>query len=64
MFTPEKYYLIHFIRSHKKFNIKAIANIQGFTEGLVSNLRILGVQVNLKLKWGPHVNIVKTKAIT
>jgi len=43
VFTPKKYYLIHFIRSHKKFNIKAIANIYGFIEGLVSNLCILGV---------------------
>ena len=50
MFTPKKYYLIYFIRSYKKFNIKVIVNICGLTEGLVSNLRVLGVQVNLKLK--------------
>jgi len=43
VFAPKKYHLIHFIRSHKKFNIKAIANIYSFTEGLVSNLCILGV---------------------
>jgi hypothetical protein len=43
VFTPKKYYLIHFIRSYKKFNIKAIVNIRGFIEGLVSNLRVLGV---------------------
>jgi len=43
VFTPKKYYLIYFIRSYKKFNIKAIANIYGFTKGLVSNLRILRV---------------------
>ena len=50
MFTPKKYHLIHFTRSHKKFNIKAIVNIYSFTEGSVSNLYILGVQVDLKLK--------------
>ena len=50
VFAPKKYYLIHFIRSYKKFNIKAIVNIHGFIEGPVSNLRVLGVQVNLKLK--------------
>ena len=50
VFTPEKYHLIHFIRSHKKFNMKAIVNIYGFIEGLVSNLYILGIQVDLKLK--------------
>ena len=50
VFAPKKYYLIHFIRSYKKFNIKATVNIHSFTEGPVSNLRVLGVQVNLKLK--------------
>ena len=50
MFTPKKYHFIHFIRSHKKFNIKAIVNIYNFIKGPVSNLYILGVQVNLKLK--------------
>ena len=64
VFTPKKYYLIHFIRSHKKFNIKAIINIYGFTEGPVSNLCVLGVQVNLKLKWGLYINIIKTKMVT
>ena len=43
VFTPEKYYLIYLIRSYKKFNIKAIVNIGSFMEGLVSNLRVLGV---------------------
>ena len=50
VFAPKKYYLIHFIRSYKKFNIKATVNIYGFIEGPVSNLYILGVQVDLKLK--------------
>ena len=50
VFAPKKYHLIHFTRSHKKFNIKAIVNIHGFTEGPVSNLRVLGVQVDSKLK--------------
>jgi len=64
VFVPEKYHLIHFIRSHKKFNMKATVNINGFTEGPVSNLHVLGVQVDLKLKWGLHINIVKTKTAT
>ena len=50
VFTSKKYHLIHFIRSHKKFNIKAIVNIYSFTKGLVSNLYILKVQIDLKLK--------------
>jgi len=43
VFAPEKYYFIYFIRSYKKFNIKAIVNIHGFIEGLVNNLYMLGV---------------------
>jgi len=43
VFAPKKYYLIYFIRSYKKFNIKAIVNIRGFIEGLVNNLCVLGV---------------------
>ena len=27
MFTPKKYHLIHFVRRYKRFNIKAIVNI-------------------------------------
>ena len=43
IFAPKKYHLIYFIRSYKKFNIKATVNIHSFTEGLVNNLRVLGV---------------------
>ena len=64
VFTPKKYHLIHFTRSHKKFNMKATVNIYGFTEGPVSNLCVLGVQVDSKLKWGPYINIIKTKSVT
>jgi len=63
VFAPKKYYLIYFTRSYKKFNMKATVNIHGFTEGPVSNLHVLGVQVDLKLKWGPHINIVKAKTV-
>ena len=64
MFAHKKYYFIYFTKSYKKFNIKVTVNINGFIKGLVNNLCILGVQVNLKLKWGPHINIVKTKMVT
>ena len=38
VFVPKKYHLIHFTKSHKKFNIKVIINIYGFTKDLISNL--------------------------
>ena len=64
IFAPKKYHFIHFIRSHKKFNIKAIINIYSFTKGPVSNLCVLKVQINLKFIWGLHINIIKTKLVT
>jgi len=64
VFAPKKYYFIHFIKSYKKFNIKAIINIYGFMESLVSNLYILKVKINLKVKWKLYINIVKAKTIT
>ena len=44
--------------------MKAIINIYNFTKGPISNLHMLEVQVNLKLKQGLHINIVKIKMIT
>ena len=64
VFAFKKYHFIHFTKSHKKFNIKATVNIYSFIEGPVNNLCMLGVQVNLRLKWGLHINIVKIKTVT
>ena len=64
VFALKKYHLIHFTKSHKKFNMKAIINIYDFTKGPVNNLCVLGVQVDLIFKWGPHINIIKTKLVT
>ncbi|KAF2805787.1 uncharacterized protein BDZ99DRAFT_394879, partial [Mytilinidion resinicola] len=43
VFALDKYHLIYFIRARKFINIKAIVNIQGFTEGPIIDLRILEV---------------------
>ncbi|KAF2801342.1 uncharacterized protein BDZ99DRAFT_350465, partial [Mytilinidion resinicola] len=61
-FAPDKYHLIHFTKARKFVNVKATVNIQGFTEGPITDLRMLGVQVDSKLKWGPHINTTKNKA--
>ena len=53
-FAPQKYQLIHFTRG-RRHNLKATVQIQGFEEGPVPSLRLLGVWVDTKLQWGPHI---------
>ena len=50
-FSPEKYKLIHFTRRPKRHNMTATVDIDGFTEGPVERLRVLGVQLDTKLRW-------------
>jgi len=63
-FDPDKYKLIHFTRRPKKHNLKATVNIPGFTEGLVPSIRMLGVTLDTKLNWKPHVDAVRAKLTT
>ena len=53
-FAPQKYQLIHFTRG-RQHNLRATVQIQGFEEGPVPALRLLGVWVDTKLQWGPHI---------
>ena len=54
-FAPQKYQLIHFTRSRKRHNLQATVNIPGFEDGPAPSLRLLGVWVDSKLQWGPHI---------
>jgi len=54
-FPPLIYQLIHFTRSRSRHNLQATVNIQGFQEGPVPALKLLGVWVATKLQWGPHI---------
>jgi hypothetical protein len=54
-FAPQKYQLIHFTRSRTIHNLQATVNIHGFQGNPVPDLRLLGVQVDSKLRWGPHI---------
>jgi hypothetical protein len=61
-FAPEKYQLMHFTRRPKKFNMQATVRIPKFKDGPVPVMRILGIHLDSKLKWGPHVNLTAAKA--
>jgi hypothetical protein len=63
-FAPQKYQLIHFTRSRTIHNLQATVNIQGFQGNPVPDLRLLGVQVDSKLRWGPHIKKTAEKGTT
>lgn len=62
-FAPEKYQLIHFTPRLKKFNLQATIRIPGFQGGPSPVVRILGVHLDSRLKWGPHIRQTATKAM-
>lgn len=53
---------MHFSRRPKKFNMQAAVQIPKFQDGPVPVMRILGIYLDSKLKWGPHVNLTAAKA--
>jgi Reverse transcriptase (RNA-dependent DNA polymerase) len=62
IFAPEKYEVIHLTRARKRFNLKAAPVLDGLRINTKGHIRILGVQVDTKLKWRPHLAHVKEKA--
>ena len=51
-FAPDKYKLIHFSRRTNHINLQATVDMQGVRVAPVNKLRVLGVWVNNKLRWG------------
>ena len=60
-FAPDKYKLIHFSRHTKHVNLRATIDIQGVRVAPVTKLRVLGIWVDNKLRWGPHIRIVEQR---
>lgn len=62
-FAPAKYELIHLSRSPKKFNMAASINIEINEIKPKTDIRVLGLQIDTKLKWGPYVRKTQEKMI-
>ena len=56
-FALHKYKLIHFTTVSKRHNLQASIDIRGSTKELSKSVRVLGVWLNLKLKWSAHVKV-------
>ena len=63
VFAPSKYAVMHFRRpqSHSP-GYESIPRIEGLTQAaLKRNLRVLGVEIDDRLGWGPHVEVVRRR---
>ena len=63
-FAPEKYELIHLARRPKRFNMRAQLQLGGIAKEPGTSVRILGVWLDPKLRWGEHVKVIKRKMTT
>ncbi|RYP34155.1 hypothetical protein DL767_004382 [Monosporascus sp. MG133] len=63
VFAPAKYAVMHFRPPWSKVpQFKELPKIKGLTEEtLKTELRILGVEVDHQLKWGPHIEKIQLK---
>ncbi len=54
-FASEKYELTHFIRKSKRFDMMISIQIESSVIKLKSDVRVLKVQLNMKLQWSVHL---------
>ncbi len=62
-FLKTKHKLIHFTRTFKWFNMNINVKLMKHQVDLKSNIRILKVQLNFKLRWITHMHHVEAKLV-
>ncbi len=62
-FLMTKHKLIHFIKTSKWFNMKVDVKLMKHQIDLKSDIRVLRIQLNFKLKWVIHMHHVKAKLV-
>ena len=55
IFAPKKYELIYLTRSLKRFNMEVFLDFKEVKIDLGLSIRVLGLYVDIKLRWGPHI---------
>jgi hypothetical protein len=60
-FAPAKYSLMHLTRRPKKFNLAAVVNIPRFHGAPSPVIRVLGVLIDPRLRWEPHMKYVQSE---
>ena len=62
-FEPRKYELIHFTRATRRFNLQATIRLgNGLVKEPTKEVRVLGVWLDSKLTWQPHMRKLVDKA--
>lgn len=61
LFAPRKYELIHLTRSPKKFNMEARVDLGTHQISPKTELKVLGLWIDGKLRWGPHIKEIQAK---
>lgn len=60
-FAPQKYELIHLTRQPRRHDMAASITIQGNAVTPQADIRILGMRIDSKLRWGPHLTQIEKK---
>lgn len=55
----KEYELTHLVRNPKKNNMAATIIIRAETEAPKTHIRVLGIQIDTKLRWGPQIKKIQ-----
>jgi predicted RNA binding protein with dsRBD fold (UPF0201 family) len=63
-FASIKYELLHLTKNHKRFDMTITINVKNVIKKSTTIVRVLSVQLDIKLKWDSHVKKIQNKMIT
>lgn len=63
-FAPDKYELIHLSRTPRRFDMAKSLSIEGEEIAPTQSIKVLGVHIDSKLYWGPHMRSIEAKNAT
>jgi hypothetical protein len=63
-FASIKYELLHLARNHRRFDMTITINVKNVIRKSTIIVRVLNVQLDIKLKWDSHIKKIQNKMIT